>query len=195
VRPPAADDHRTAGCPWMPLDAALLSAPTHRGTCQEKRDPNTEGAEARPRNHSHHCQRSETRQKNCQTAWRGAPVGIVQLRNTREQFLPMLVRPESAEPPLREPFVSGLRNRGSNHAGKYRRRRRGCQAARFRLTPPRQEREPGHLGGARRAGLPRGGGISMRFGQPLRPIHLPGESGLVAFPVPVSRRVSRPTPW
>ena len=89
----------------------------------------------------------------------------------------------------------GFRNRGSNHAPKYRRRSRGCQAARFRLTPPRQEREPGHLGGARRAGLPRGGGISMRFGQPLRPIHLPGESGLVAFPVPVSRRVSRPTPW
>jgi hypothetical protein len=123
------------------------------------------------------------RSKNCQTAWRGAPVGIVQLRNTREQFLPTLVRPESAEPPLRETHDFGLRNRGSNHPHKYRRRSRGCQAARFRLTPPPQEPEPRHLGGARRAGPPRGGGISMRFGQPLRPIHLPGESGLVAFPV------------
>jgi len=82
-----------------PLDASRGHTPTTGEIRRENCDPGSEGAEARPTKTLPLSPAVKNAQKNCKTAWAGAPVGIVQLRKTREQFLPALASPGCSRSP------------------------------------------------------------------------------------------------
>ncbi len=195
MRPPAADDHRTAGHPWMPLDAAFPTAPHPRGHVRRKKRSEHRGSRNSPtktlpplpavRNKAENLPdrvTGSTRGNRSTEKYSGtipADTGPTRIGRATTPRGPHFWPPQTwLQPPAQVSEAEA-----------------GMSSSEVSADPAASGTRTGASWGGRRAGLPRGGGISMRFGQPVRPIHLLGESGLVAVPVPVSRRVSRPTPW
>lgn len=193
MRPPAADDHTTAGYPWKtPLQTLRITGISAAGAANRTpREP-----KLAPRKHSCHRTRPKTLQKNCKTAWVGSTRGN---RSTEKKLGNNSCQPWSAPdlPEVRPTLpihhatdtLLDPRPCGSHHTRKYPNAALECQAAGFSASPGVTGLGVWKISGPWAPTPAAAAEISMRIAQPVRPIHPsegrwgPGSAGRVP-PVP-----------